>query len=111
YLYFFNYRNKADLTTKLMSSIDEGMKVQNLTVNETLAIFDEITNADSKISDNIKSFNNLIDYIKDFSENLLVLIETLASSSEESATVISGFEFKIDILTTLLLSEDLHPIN
>lgn len=80
-------RNKADLTTKLMSSIDEGMKVQNLTVNETLAIFDEITNADSKISDNIKSFNNLIDYIKDFSENLLELIETLASSSEESAAV------------------------
>lgn len=80
-------RNKADLTTELMSSIDEGMKVQNLTVNETLAIFDEITNADSKISDNIKSFNNLIDYIKDFSENLLELIETLASSSEESAAV------------------------
>ncbi|MGN0143646.1 MAG: methyl-accepting chemotaxis protein [Clostridium sp.] len=80
-------RIKANKTTELMNSIDSGMKLQSATVSETIDIFSEITNADNKISDNIKSFNDLIDYIRNFSNDLLMLIETLASSSEESAAV------------------------
>jgi len=82
-----NIRKKANLTTNLMNSINDSMDVQTSTVNETLRIFNDITNADKKIGDNIKSFNNLIQYIKEFSDELLQLIETLASSAEESAAV------------------------
>ena len=82
-----NIKSKADLTTKIMRSINEGMLTHSSTVNETINIFNEITESDTKISDNIKSFTNLIDYIKDFNNDLLELIETLASSAEESAAV------------------------
>lgn len=82
-----NIRKKANLTTNLMNSINDSMDIQTSTVNETLRIFNDITNADKKIADNIKSFNNLIQYIKEFSDELLQLIETLASSAEESAAV------------------------
>lgn len=82
-----NIRAKANSTTDLMNSINNSMEIQNSTVNETLSIFDDITNADQKISNNIKSFNNLIEYVKEFSDELLNLIETLASSAEESAAV------------------------
>lgn len=80
-------KNKADSTTKIMNSINDGMILQSSNVNETISAFSEITESDNKISDNIKSFSNLIDYIKNFSNELLSLIETLASSSEESAAV------------------------
>lgn len=82
-----NIRKKANLTTNLMNSINDSMDIQTSTVNETLRIFNDIANADKKIADNIKSFNNLIQYIKKFSDELLQLIETLASSAEESAAV------------------------
>lgn len=82
-----NVRDKADMTRKIMTSIDEGMKRQTSTVEETMDIFKEITTADNRISENIKSFAGLIEYIKEFSDNLLQLIESLASSSEESAAV------------------------
>lgn len=82
-----NIRNKADSTTRLMESINEGMNTQSSKVEETLVSFEEITHADSKIADNIKSFNKLIDFINIFSNELLELIETLASSAEESAAV------------------------
>lgn len=82
-----NIRKKADLTTDLMNSINDSMDIQTSTVNETLRIFNDIEDADKKIADNIKSFNNLIQYIKKFSDELLQLIETLASSAEESAAV------------------------
>ena len=82
-----NIRKKANLTTNLMNSINDSMNVQTSTVNETLRIFNDIANADKKIADNIKSFNNLIQYIKKFSDELLQLIETLASCAEESAAV------------------------
>ena len=82
-----NIREKSKLTTDLMNSINNSMDIQTLTVNGTLKVFSDITNADQKIADNIKSFNNLIQYIKGFSDELLQLIETLASSAEESAAV------------------------
>ena len=82
-----NVRDKADMTRKIMISIDEGMKRQTSTVEETMDIFKEITTADNRISENIKSFAGLIEYIKEFSDDLLQLIESLASSSEESAAV------------------------
>ncbi|HCW53620.1 MAG TPA: methyl-accepting chemotaxis protein [Clostridium sp.] len=80
-------RNKTDEARKIMVSIDNGMKRQANTVNETMNIFEEITCADNKISENIKSFSDLSEYIKGFSDELLQLIETLASSAEESAAV------------------------
>ena len=80
-------KNKADSTTKIMTSINDGMILQSSNVNETISAFSEITESDNKISDNIKSFSSLIDYIKNFSNELLSLIETLASTSEESAAV------------------------
>ncbi|MDD6796522.1 MAG: methyl-accepting chemotaxis protein [Clostridiaceae bacterium] len=80
-------RNKANKTTQLMDSIDDGMKLQSSTVEETIQIFKEVTDADNQIAENIASFNVLIEYIKKFSDELLQLIETLASSSEESAAV------------------------
>jgi len=80
-------RSKADSTTRLMNSINDNMKLQLATVEETLKIFDNITNADKKIEENIGSFTELIEFIKDFSGQLLMLIEALASSAEESAAV------------------------
>lgn len=80
-------RSKADSTTKLMNSINESMQLQLATVEKTLQIFENITKADKKIEDNINSFKELIDFIKDFSGQLLALIETLVSSAEESAAV------------------------
>lgn len=82
-----NIRNKADVTSKIMNSIDSGMKKQYDTVHETMNIFDEITCADNKIAENVKGFSELSEYIKGFSDELLQLIETLASSAEESAAV------------------------
>ena len=70
-----------------MNSINDGMKLQSSTVEETLKIFKDVTNADAKISENIDSFNTLIQFVKSFSEELLKLIESLASNSEESAAV------------------------
>ena len=70
-----------------MNSIDSGMKKQYDTVHETMNIFDEITCADNKIAENVKGFSELSEYIKGFSDELLQLIETLASSAEESAAV------------------------
>lgn len=78
---------KADKTTNFMYSIDKGMKTQSETVNETLKIFEDVTNADEKIAENINSFNEIIKFIKNFSGELLTLIEVLASSSEQSAAV------------------------
>ena len=78
---------KADSTTKLMSSINNGMISHSSTVTDTINIFSEITSADKKISENINEFNNLIDYMNQFSNELLNLIETLASCAEESAAV------------------------
>lgn len=78
---------KADSTTGIMNSINDGMMSHSSTVNESIDIFKEITSADYKISENVKSFSGLIDYIKDFSDELLELIETLASSAEEDAAV------------------------
>ena len=82
-----NIKVKAEKTTNLMNTVNDGMKLQASTVNDTLEIFNSIANVDNKIADNIKSFNKLIDFIKNFSEELLKLIETLASSSEENAAV------------------------
>ena len=70
-----------------MTSIDKSMHVQVSTVNETINIFNEIESSDKKIVDNIKAFTKLTDYINKFSGELLELIETLASTSEESAAV------------------------
>lgn len=80
-------KDKANKTTELMNSINDGMKLQSSTVEETLKIFEDVTNADAKISENIDSFNTLIQFVKSFSEELLKLIESLASNSEESAAV------------------------
>ena len=80
-------KEKADKTTELMDSINKGMKLQSATVEETLKIFEDITKADGKISENIESFNIIIQFVKKFSDELLKLIESLASSSEESAAV------------------------
>lgn len=80
-------KDKANKTTELMDSINDGMKLQSSTVEETLQIFKDVTNADAKISENIDSFNTLIKFLKSFSEELLKLIETLASNSEESASL------------------------
>ena len=80
-------KEKADKTTELMDSINKGMKLQSATVEETLKIFEDITKADGKISENIESFNIIIQFVKQFSDELLKLIESLASSSEESAAV------------------------
>lgn len=80
-------REKADSTTGIMNSINDGMISHSSTVNESINTFKEITSADYKISENVKSFSSLIDYIKDFSDELLKLIETLASSAEEDAAV------------------------
>lgn len=80
-------RSKADTTKIIMNSIDSGMKRQCDTVDETMNIFDEITCADNKIAENVKEFSDLSEYIKEFSDELLQLIETLASSAEESAAV------------------------
>lgn len=82
-----NIKVKAEKTTDLMHTVNDGMKLQASTVDDTLEIFNSITSVDNKIADNIKSFNKLIDFIKNFSEELLKLIETLASSSEENAAV------------------------
>lgn len=82
-----NIRTKADAASNIMKSIDEGMKKQSATVDETMDIFNEITRADSRISENIKSFSDLSEYVKTFIDELLQLIETLASSAEESAAV------------------------
>ena len=78
---------KANSTTGIMNSINEGMISYSSTVNETINIFNEITSVDNQISENVKSFNGLIDYLKDFSNELLELIETLASTAEEGAAV------------------------
>lgn len=80
-------KDKANKTTELMNSINDGMKLQSSTVEETIKIFEDVTNADAKISENIDSFNTLIQFVKSFSEELLKLIESLASNSEESAAV------------------------
>ena len=82
-----NIKNKANSTTKLMKNIDNGMKKQVATVNDTLNIFKEISLADNKIVENVKEFNDLAEYIKQFSNELLQLIESLASTSEENAAV------------------------
>lgn len=80
-------RNKTNNTTRLMSSIVEGMNLQSLTVEKTTSIFNEITVTDNSISDNIESFKILIEYISNFGDELLEVVETLSSISEENAAV------------------------
>ncbi|MBD7912254.1 MULTISPECIES: methyl-accepting chemotaxis protein [Clostridium] len=80
-------RSKADNTTKLMNSMSDSMKLQISIVEKTASIFSEIAVADNNISENVESFNKLIEYINKFASDLLGVVETLSSVSEESAAV------------------------
>lgn len=80
-------KEKAKEARKIMNSIDQGMKQQIKTVEGTMSIFCEITEVDTTIAQNVKSVSDLIDYIKAFTDKLLVLIETVSSGTEESVAV------------------------
>lgn len=80
-------KGKAEEARKIMGSIDQGMKQQIATVEGTMSIFHEITDIDTTIAQNVKSVSDLIDYIKSFTDKLLVLIETVSSATEESVAV------------------------
>lgn len=80
-------KEKAEEAKKIMNSIDAGMKQQIETVDGTMNIFHEITDVDTTIAQNVKTVSGLIDYIKSFTDSLLVLIETVSSGTEQSVAV------------------------
>ncbi|WP_234120437.1 methyl-accepting chemotaxis protein [Clostridium hydrogenum] len=78
-------RSKTNNTTNLMNSLVEAMKLQSETVTKTINLFSDITFADKSITENIQTFNKLIEYISTFSNNVLEVVETLSSISEQCA--------------------------
>ena len=72
-------------TRLLMKQINEKMDQQNDAVDETYKIFMQVENVEEMIIQNVESFDETIDYIHGFGQNLLSVTNNLANIAEENA--------------------------
>ena len=77
--------NKSNIATESTLKIANSMDTQLKAVEKARQAFTQINHIDYKIASEIKSFNDILDYISNFSKELLDITSTLACISQDSA--------------------------
>jgi len=80
-------RNKTKSTTISIQNVASAMADQTQSVTETREIFTRISDVDQKIMSQIQSFNETVQYIYGFSQDLLEIAQSLTSIAKNSASV------------------------
>ncbi len=91
-----NIQYQTGTTKKLMTQIDTAMSEQTKLVEETYEVFKQIEEADTMIIDNIIDFSSTINYIGEFSKELLGITDSLALIAEESAATTGKTKVSLD---------------
>lgn len=79
-----NIKGQTEATKSLMMQIDTAMSEQAKSVEGTYAIFKQVEEADTMIIKEITDFSNTVDYIGEFSKELLEITDSLSQIAEES---------------------------
>ena len=82
-----NIRSKTKGTSTLIQNVAVAMEDQTVSVTETREIFNRISDSDRNIMEKIKSFGETIEYIYTFSQDLLMIAESLMGVVENSEQV------------------------
>lgn len=79
-----NIKGQTETTKELMTRIDTAMSEQAKSVEGTYAVFKQVEEADTMIISEITDFSHTVDYIGEFSKELLEITDSLAQIAEES---------------------------
>lgn len=82
-----NIKDKTQGTTMLIQNVEKAMTEQIISVGETREIFDKIAESDQNIMERIKSFSETVEYIYNFSQDLLGIAEALAKIARNSENI------------------------
>ena len=107
-----NIQHQTETTKSLMNQIDTTMGEQAKSVAETYEVFKQVEEADKMIINGIIDFSSTVDYIDEFSQNLLKVTGALANIAEESAATTEETTASLQEQLTIMknlnqLSEDI----